>query len=179
MSKALALCALMTLFATQLIACNQAPIKDESATCRSSDWFEKGRQDGSTGLSPQLDANRSECGPIFNEDKKSLYMNGYHAGLTDYCTPENAFKIGQMGGSLDNLCPEVMKETFLQGYNKGLQSRKLKAQNEQLARRIELLSKQARSRNIASTEGASLSDQIEQLKKLYAKNQKRLNRMNN
>ena len=179
MIKTLAQMAAFLVLSVSLIACSQAPLSQEQATCRSSDWFEKGRQDGATGATPQWESHKSYCGPIFNEESKSLYMNGYHAGLTDYCTPENAFKIGQMGGPATNQCPEVMKETFQQGHSKGLQSRDLKTKNEELARKIESLSKQANSRRISSVESGSVTTELEQLKKQYAKNQKLINRMNN
>lgn len=169
------------LFVCTLVAigCSQSPLSETQATCRSTDWYEKGRQDGSTGLQPRTENYQTSCGEDFHSEAQALYMNGFHAGLTDYCSPENGFQIGQMGGALENHCPELMKDAFKQGYVKGVESRKLKAKNQELARKIQNLSRQAHSRSISSVEKGSISSELESLKRQYAQNQKKISKMNN
>lgn len=161
------------------VGCSQSPLSETQATCQSADWFEKGRQDGATGALSKVEFHQSDCGEEFNTESQALYMNGFHSGLTEYCSPENAFQIGQMGGSAENQCPELMKEAFKEGYKKGVESKKLKNKNQQLARKIQNLSKQATSRSVSSIEKGSISSELEQLKRQYAQNQKKISRMNN
>lgn len=170
------------LFATSLvlISCASSPIaSNEDATCRSTDWFEQGRQDGSTGDSPRVEKYEKSCGPIFDKTTQALYMNGYHSGMTEFCTPENGFQVAQMGGSQENQCPELMKENFRQGYFKGVKARELKAKNQELALKIESLSQKVHTRSIASNEDTTVESELERLKKQYAQNQKRIEQMNN
>lgn len=170
----------LTLICTiAVIGCSQSPLSETQATCQSTDWYEKGRQDGSTGVQPRIEKYQSSCGDAFHTEDKALYMNGFHAGQTDYCSHENGFQVAQMGGPLENHCPELMKEAFKQGYIKGIESRKLKAKNQELARKIQTLSRQAASRSISSVEKGSISSELEHLKRQYAQNQKKISRMNN
>lgn len=162
-----------------LIGCTHSPLSSTQATCQSTDWYEKGRQDGATGNKANTEKHQNTCGNSFTSEAQALYMNGFHAGMTDYCSPENAFQIGQMGGSAENDCPELMKESFMRSYKKGLESRSLKAKNQKLAQKIETLSQKAVSRKISSIEKGSISSELEQLKRQYAQNQKKISRMNN
>lgn len=156
------------------VGCSQSPLSETQATCQSTDWYERGRQDGATGIQSRAEKHKVSCESHFNAEAEALYMNGFHGGLTEYCSPENAFQIGQMGGPLENQCPELMKEAFKQGYKKGAESRKLKSKNQELARKIQSLSKEAASRGISS-----IDRELEQLKRQYAQNQKKISRMNN
>jgi|GEM_PF-3051729 hypothetical protein len=175
--KALLFTALFSL--TSFLGCSEARLDEASATCQSADWFERGRQDGSTGENPRVEKYRQQCSKVFNEETKGLYMAGFHSGLNDYCSPENAFKVGEMGGSSENLCPEVMKEAFLKAFKNGAHSRLLKNQNQELAQKIQNLSRKVASREISSVDKQPISSELEELKRQYAQNQKRLSRMNN
>lgn len=170
---------ILTLFLFFLpLACSNSPVREVQATCDSIDWYEKGRQDGATGNHPRTDEYKKNCHNQFNTENQALYTNGYHAGLTDYCSPENAFQIGQMGGAAENHCPDLMKETFKKNHKKGAESRELKDRNQELAKRIQSLSKEV-AREISSVNKNSLSSELELLKRQYAQNQKKLSRISN
>ncbi len=160
--------------------CSQAPLISQDPVCLNNDWYERGRQDGATGVKPRKEQFQSLCQRNFTLEAAELYMNGFHAGLTDYCSPENAFKVGQMGGSPENQCPALMKESFKEGYTQGVKARRLKQKNQEIARRIQNLSSQVHSRTISSVnEEEHLSSELEDLKRQYAKNQKKISEMNN
>jgi hypothetical protein len=162
------------LFSLGLSACSHTPLSQTQSLCQSTDWFEKGRQDGASGNLPQTSTHQNRCNEYFNEDSQALYLNGFNGGLTEYCSPENAFQIGQMGGSAENQCPLLMKDAFKVGFEKGVESRKLKAKNQELASQIENLSQKQISRSISSIEKGSISSELEQLKRQYAQNQKKI-----
>lgn len=173
----------LTLVATGLAACSTGNLISEAPTCGSQDWFENGRQDGVSGMASQADRLQKSCGKAFDEETLVLYTNGYDSGMVEYCNPANAFKLGQMGAAVQNRCPELMKPEFEVGLKKGEEARKLKAANEALAKKIETLSQKLASRGLTSRDLASVdeadSNQLEQLKKLYAQNQKKLSAIQN
>lgn len=167
--------------ALSLSACSTGNLASQAPTCASQDWFEKGRQDGASGLQSKAENLQKTCGS-FGEDSKLLYLNGHNAGMVEFCSATNAFKMGQMGTPKENSCPQLMKSEFEAAYKKGEESRRLKAQNEALAQRIQSLSQKINGRSLASepeAEKASVTTQLEKLKRLYAQNEKKLSRISN
>lgn len=159
--------------------CAQAPLISQDPVCMNNDWYERGRQDGATGVQHRKEHFQDLCHNSFSTESADLYMNGFHAGLTDYCSLENAFKVGQMGGPEENHCPHLMKESFKIGYDQGVKARRLKIKNQEIARKIQNLSSQVHSRTISSVSDESLSTELENLKRQYARNQKKISEMNN
>lgn len=174
----------VSLIAAGLTACSSVDLISEAPTCGSQDWFENGRQDGVSGMASQSDRLQKTCGSAFNDETQVLYTNGYDSGLVEYCSPANAFKLGQMGSNPQNRCPELMRPEFEAGLKKGVEARQLKATNEALAKKIETLSQKLAaqgltSRDLASVDEKADTNQLERLKKLYAQNQKKLSAIRN
>ena len=85
-----------------LAAC--ASIDEES--CRVGDWETIGFRDGEAGRTPGTFFDHAKaCNKIGVAPVKSVWERGYQEGLTRYCTPRRAFREGQNGDRLRNVCP--------------------------------------------------------------------------
>ncbi len=79
--------------------------------CRVGDWQGIGYRDGAAGRDSSYVANHAEaCGKIGIAPDLAAWKEGRVAGLRQYCTPRNAYKVGQRGSALNPVC---------QGYDLG------------------------------------------------------------
>ncbi|WP_208347549.1 DUF2799 domain-containing protein [Pseudaestuariivita rosea] len=82
--------------------------------CMRADWYGIGLSDGQSGrYSDYLDNHAKACGDIGIVPNQQKWLVGRQAGLQQYCTPENAFKIGRRGDSINKVCsPEQHSKMF-------------------------------------------------------------------
>ncbi len=156
------------LFAT---SCTSTP---EKVSCGQRDWYESGRHDGAQGATlDRLAKYKVECGHEFNSTWESVYTNGRNAGLVEYCASDNAYELGRMGIAYVYVCPSTVEAEFLAGYRRGQQARELEIANQKLDSEIDHLSNKL-GRVDSKFEQREIASELEQLKKLRAKNEKNL-----
>lgn len=114
----------ITLTALVQIACSSSSTTMNKTNCASMDWFEYGRRDGSRGApKEQIDQYRGLCGHEFSSNSEVLYINGRNSGLVEYCTPQNGFEIGRMGGTYLYVCPSLVEPAFISEMRRGQRHR--------------------------------------------------------
>lgn len=88
--------------------------------CIASDWQTLGYRDGVNGVrSSQLLKHQDACVEHGIIPDRTGYMAGWNDGVREYCQPNNAFEIGELGGGHDNVCPANMQSTFTSAYREG------------------------------------------------------------
>ncbi len=88
--------------------------------CIASDWQTLGYRDGVNGLrSSQLLKHQDACVEHGIIPDRSGYMAGWNEGIREYCQPNNAFEIGELGRGHNNVCPGEMQTTFTTAYREG------------------------------------------------------------
>jgi hypothetical protein len=99
--------------------------------CIASDWQTLGYRDGVNGIrSSQLLAHQDACVKHGIIPDRTGYMAGWNTGVHEYCQPNNAFEIGELGSGHNNVCPGEMQSTFTTAYRNG---RKLYLARNELA----------------------------------------------
>lgn len=95
--------------------------------CRKANWKQVGLDDGNKGLPSMLDEYERSCLKnkiIPNGDE---YKEGHKIGVTQYCTQENGYILGEMGKAFPIVCAgnhwvkvgyQKGKEKFLRGPGK-------------------------------------------------------------
>jgi len=89
--------------------------------CKTGNWEEIGRQDGSRGFSVSRVANLNKaCREHGTQVNNADYQRGYDAGARDYCTPENGYQLGRSGMiSAQTTCPADLASSFSNAIQKG------------------------------------------------------------
>lgn len=102
--------------------------------CKNADWFLIGFGDGSIGRPVNtVDDHRKACAKINVTPDLTSYERGHRKGLTDYCTAENGFVLGNGGGQYNEVCTRTNENSFLDGYHAGKDRFKLRATLDELA----------------------------------------------
>ncbi len=97
--------------------------------CRAGDWGAIGFEDGAAGRDASfIGRHREACATFGVAPDLNAWLAGRQSGLRQYCTPANAYAIGQRGGSVNPVCPvaaaQAMGPAFQQGqlwYTLGLE----------------------------------------------------------
>lgn len=88
--------------------------------CIASDWETLGYRDGVNGVrSSRLLAHQDACVEHGIIPDRTAYMRGWQEGVTEYCQPNRAFEIGELGQGHDNVCPADMQSQFTAAYREG------------------------------------------------------------
>jgi hypothetical protein len=117
--------------------------------CLNADWHMIGMEDGSQGQAvSHIGKHRKACAEYNIRPDLAAYENGHAAGIRQFCTAANGFRMGKSGGYYSGVCPSDLEEDFMAGYDAG---------------------KQLHSANIAANQATSAlksnNDQLERLKK--------------
>lgn len=108
--------------------------------CRSADWSQLGARDGGLGYSrDRLQDHRKACSEFGLAADDAAWSEGYAAGLADYCTADNGYRVGRQGGHYANVCPAQAERRFVPAYELGRETYDLEREMEELDRRIESL----------------------------------------
>lgn len=112
--------------------------------CLTVDWRTVGYEDGAAGYSGERIAqHRKACAKHGVSPDLALYRSGREAGLREYCTPANGFRLGSGGADYGGLCPTDLDGAFVSAYESGrrlhvLQTRASNAAYQLDAKRSEL-----------------------------------------
>lgn len=134
--------------------------------CRSVDWAQLGARDGAMGYSTQrLEEHREACSEFGLAADDAAWRQGYDAGLLEYCTVDNGYRLGRRGGYYGQVCPSVNEGDFLDAYELGRETYALEGEYAELNRRIDSL--EARLVNNEKLEDGVRRDIRRQLSYLY------------
>lgn len=100
-----------------LAACATNP---KVVDCRHINWQRVGQQDGEQGKYHQdLSSLFPSCGGNIIVEH-AAYQAGWSQGITKYCQPRNAFKLGSEGKLRNTLCPALLETAFSQAWSDGI-----------------------------------------------------------
>lgn len=117
-----------------LVGCNTTTSQVE---CDNSiDWLSLGSEVALAGKSVrEFDKYKASCGDGLPSNAQALYLDGYTAGIQQYCSYENGFKLGEKGIPDPQICPLEIRAEFDKGFKLGSLDRREKQQNTELAER--------------------------------------------
>lgn len=88
--------------------------------CLAGDWEAVGYRDGHAGVAQSaLLQHQNACGRYEILPDGRAYRTGWSAGITQYCTADNGFDLGNAGSGYRRVCPAEMEPGFRQGYDDG------------------------------------------------------------
>lgn len=89
--------------------------------CMTGDWGGVGYQDGVAGHPPsRLSDHVQACSAYGVLPDRERYFAARERGLDVYCTPYQGFEAGRLGRKYHGVCPPMLAEGFLVGYDNGL-----------------------------------------------------------
>lgn len=160
--------------AAVLSACASKKV-EQQISCGQVDWYELGRRDGAQGVPVErLEERRKTCQKeTFAAEWETVYTNGRNAGLIEYCSIENGYELGRQGLAYFYVCPSTMEPEFLTGYRRGQTAHTLEVEIKKLDSRIDTMVQQLVATN-STYERNQLTSELEQLKKMRARNDQKL-----
>jgi hypothetical protein len=112
--------------------------------CKSANWEDYGNQEAMEGLQNSYTRWLGECHEYGIIPDEASYSKGYKKGITNFCTFQNGYLIGNDGKQLSTFCPIEAQETFTKGYIEGKRSFDSKVALDQQAR----ISQEARQQDL-------------------------------
>ncbi|NOX33793.1 MAG: DUF2799 domain-containing protein [Deltaproteobacteria bacterium] len=129
-------CILSTIFLIFIFGCASL----DKADCRQGDWFGIGYEDGARGYhATQISNHRNACKKYGVTPDYQEYESGRQKGLEKYCTPQNGYRLGGKGYRYNEVCPDDMKDSFLEAYHQGKTVYQIKKDIKTSQRKIENL----------------------------------------
>lgn len=108
--------------------------------CRHIDWYQLGARDGGFGYAERrIDEHREACSAFGLGVDESAWRQGHAAGLQDFCTADNGYRVGQRGGYYGQVCPLEQEREFLAAYELGREIYAVESEQAELGRRIDSL----------------------------------------
>ena len=92
--------------------------------CNNKNWSEVGQSDGKSGklADVSFDAHNSECVAAGTQIDQSVYMQGYKAGLAEFCVYDSGMSQALDGMINNGLCSVEFGADFDNGFGDGLSS---------------------------------------------------------
>jgi hypothetical protein len=88
--------------------------------CLNADWQMIGMEDGAQGQPvSHIGKHRKACAEHNIRPDLEAYENGHAAGMKQFCTAANGFRMGKSGGYYNGVCPSDLEEDFMAGYDAG------------------------------------------------------------
>jgi hypothetical protein len=135
--------------------------------CKTADWQEIGRKDGSKGYTrARLHKHYEACAEYKVEPQADRYYAGRDAGLKQYCTPRKGFDEGREGNRYRGVCPPDLERGFLAAFSKGEMIHEIDTNIESVERDI------SRKEQLLSDDDTSSKERLEinrELRELYDK----------
>jgi hypothetical protein len=107
--------------------------------CASTDWFELGRRHGLAGGEIKKDYGSAKAclkDPSLEKEYALQAESGYLAGLSEYCTTDNAVILGRAGIPFNNVCPDSQIEQLSTYYGRGVRIRDISENRRQVDARL-------------------------------------------
>jgi len=150
--------AILLLLLTFSSSCQTLDIAEKKPTCEDLDWFELGRSDGAQGLISLNWQKREVACQEFSESHHQSYVNGWYAGVDDFCSESHGFAFGKTGHKYFDVCPTSKEAAFLKSYRKGIKVFLYESDNKRISTELKNLSEKTTSAE--PTEAPSLLKMI-------------------
>src|SRR5690554_921978 len=135
--------------------------------CKTADWHEIGRKDGSKGYTrARLHKHYEACSEYNVKPQDDPYYAGREAGLQQYCTPRKGFDEGREGNRYRSVCPAELEQEFLAAFSKGEMIHEIDMDIDAVERNI------SRKEQLLSDDDTSSKERLElhrELRELYDK----------
>lgn len=129
--------------------------------CQSTDWFAVGRDSGVKGQpSDKIMSTHMACQKKGVDISLEQYQKGWQMGISEYCSPDNAFNLGFRKKSTSKYCPIDMKADFDQFYAWGKEAFGLE---KQVKKKESQLKSKVKALNSATKKKESLEKQVKTL----------------
>ena len=125
------------------ISCQTLEISEKKPSCKEFDWFELGRSDGTQGLSSLNWQEREMTCLQFSESDHQSYVNGWYAGVDEFCSESHGFAFWKTGHKYFDVCPSSKEKVFLKAYRKGIKVFLFESDNKRIAKELEDLIQKA------------------------------------
>lgn len=90
--------------------------------CQAGDWRAIGFADGAAGRAPDMiNTHARTCANVGVTPNVAAWNAGREEGLRQYCTPQNAYRIGANGTTLAPYCPAGQREALNRANRTGIQ----------------------------------------------------------
>jgi Protein of unknown function (DUF2799) len=108
--------------------------KDE---CRAADWYLIGQRDGANGRAEEyLAEHQTACGKIGIEPDQKAWFEGRERGLERYCTASSGYRVGESGGSYNDVCFAGGELEFRRGFDLGVSMHRLNSRLDEIERLV-------------------------------------------
>jgi len=89
--------------------------------CLSMNWYQIGYADGNQGLNQRnLSQDIADCAKFKLKVNQSGYVQGWNAGVRQYCKPSNGYLLGTKGVTYNHICPKDLAGAFNNQWRSGL-----------------------------------------------------------
>lgn len=158
-----------------LTSCASAP---QPQACQESDWYEIGRREGANGLPiDRATTPKPRCQGTDLALVEDLFANGHYKGLLEFCNPQNGFELGKSGQNYSEVCPRTHASEFIRRYRAGQQFFSLEQENRRIDEEMESIFTRLNRQNLDNLTRGSLRAELGALQKNRARNEKRLNQL--
>lgn len=101
-----------------LLSCGSTA--DTALNCAEPSWFAQGKTSALNGKAVRyFDKYVQQCGKQLPDNAKQEFIQGFSAGLAEYCTYETGYKRGVNNLPVNNNCPLETRADFELGYKNG------------------------------------------------------------
>lgn len=105
--------------------------------CRGGDWYAIGLRDGAAGRPEDYVSQHSAACQSFGvTPDHERWLEGRERGLERFCTARNGYRVGEVGGSYQDVCFAGAELEFRRGYVLGLRMNRIKGRLEQIENEI-------------------------------------------
>jgi Protein of unknown function (DUF2799) len=105
--------------------------------CRGGDWYSIGRRDGASGRTEDYVAQHAAaCQEHGVAPDYERWLEGRERGLERFCTARNGYRVGEVGGSYQDVCFAGAELEFCRGYDLGLRMNRIRSRLEQIENQI-------------------------------------------
>ena len=125
--------AITLLLLPALTGCASLSEKD----CRGGDWYSIGLRDGASGRAEDyVSQHAAACQELGIAPDHERWLEGRDKGLERFCTARNGYRVGEVGGSYQDVCFAGAEMEFRRGYDLGLRMNRVRSRLEQIENEI-------------------------------------------
>ncbi len=131
--------------------------------CRSADWYDIGLRDGANGRGEEYVAEHAAaCGKLGIAPERERWLAGRERGLERYCTVNNGYRIGEVGGTYNGVCFAYDEREFLRGYHLGREVNRVKSRLDYIEGQISSLQQALKSDKLDERERRRIISDLRQ-----------------
>jgi hypothetical protein len=134
--------------------------------CRGGDWYSIGLRDGAGGRTEDyVSQHAAACQEHGVAPDYERWLEGRERGLERFCTARNGYRIGEVGGTYQDVCFAGAEMEFRRGYELGLRMNRVQSRLDQIENEIRTIegSLSARADELTDEERQRLNYRLREL----------------